>query len=194
MLLKVAFIAVISAISLLGIGGCTTHSAPAPVTSLRPAPQLPQTHSPAAGPRPELALAAHAARIKTYSPYQLQSEAAANRQRVKDAPTYENRLRLALTLWILGGEDVEIQALAEAAPALAEDEQLRGIGLLLSAIIVERRRNRELQANSVNRTRESRREQEAQQSRLDALQRQIEDLERKLAAMREMEKSLQQRP
>lgn len=179
---------------MIALAGCMTQPVPAPVTQ-------PATTTPA-GPsapvavtvRPELDLAMHVARLRLLSQHQLQAELAQNRQRAKEAPSYENRLRLALTLWASGSEDSEIQVLAEPSQANRDEDQLRGIGLLLTSIIAERRRNRELQTNSLTRNRESRREQESQQVRLDALKRQIDDLERKLAAMRDLEKSLQQRP
>lgn len=179
---------------LISLSACMTQPTPAPVSS--PASPPPPAAIPSLGTsiRPETDLALHVARIRALNAPQLSAELSANRQRAKDAPSYENRLRLALTLWASGGEEQEIQALAESPQNGNEDGQLRGIGMLLTAIIVERRRNRELQVSTQTRSRESKREQEIQQARLDALKRQIEDLERKLAAMRDMEKSLQQRP
>lgn len=179
---------------LTALAGCMTQPVPAPVSAPGSGTQTAATPVVPPAIRPETDLALHITRIRTFTQAQLNAELAANRQRAREAPSYENRLRLALSLWASGGDDTEIQALAEGSSAGQDNEQLRGIGTLLSAIIFERRRNRELQATNLTRNRESRREQEYQQAKVDALKRQIDDLERKLAAMRDMEKSLQQRP
>ncbi|MDX2220974.1 MAG: hypothetical protein SF172_18300 [Burkholderiales bacterium] len=181
-------------ISILAPAGCMTQHAPAPVTQPAPSPTAGLGSPVTAVVRPEVDLAMHVTRVRLLTPPQLQAELAQNRLRAKEVPSYENRLRTALTLWAAGGEDQEIQALAEPSQANNDEDQLRGIGVLLTSIIAERRRNRELQTHSMTRNRESRREQESQQVRVDALKRQIDDLERKLAAMRDLEKSLQQRP
>jgi hypothetical protein len=174
--------------------GCATPQPPAPVINKPAQPVIPvasPTHMPA---QPELDLASYALKLKTLGPQPFQAELIQLRQQAREQPSYANRLRLALALWVSGGDDVEIQALAESNQANLADTQLRGIGLLLASISGERRRNRELQASSQTRSQEVRRTQESQQARLEALQRQIDELERKLAALRDMEKSLIQRP
>lgn len=184
----------IALILLISLTGCMTRPEPAPVSNTPAVGTPAEAAVIATSPRPELDLAAHISRVRQMNALQLQIELGANRLRAREFPSYENRLRLALTLWAAGGEDQEIQQLAESSQADPRDDQLRGIGLLLTSIIAERRRNKDLVANSQTRSRESRREQEAQQAKLDALKRQIDDLERKLAAMRDMEKSMQRRP
>ncbi len=173
--------------------GCATHSPPAPVSKAgEVTPPLP-IEAPASPSTPSDP-ATYLSRLKSLSGPQIQSEVAISRQQLRNTPTEENRLRLALALWTAGGDDQEIQVLAESTQKNTEYSQLRGIGSLLLSIIAERRRSRDILSSSQNRSREARKELESQQVKAETMQRQIIDLERKLAALKEMEKSLLQRP
>ncbi|MBL8518862.1 MAG: hypothetical protein JNM76_18005 [Betaproteobacteria bacterium] len=181
-------------LALATLAGCSSPQLPAPVvtsTTLPTAVAAPIIAQPVI---PDTDLASYALKLKALGPQSIQAEVAQLRQQSREAPTYVNRLRLAMALWISNGDDLEIQTLADSSQAAAADSPLRGIGLLLASISAERRRNRELVTTSHSRSQEARRSQESQQARLEALQRQIDELERKLAALREMEKSLIQRP
>ena len=192
--LSVLKFALLGAITILHTG-CATQSPPAPVAVAGPPVQA--TNSRAATPTTPIGESAdptlYIARLKALSAPQLLAEVTANRLRLRAVPSAENRIRLALALWASGGDDQEIQALAESSLA-TESEQIRGIGSLIIAICMERRRNSDIANRSLSRSRESKRELEAQNAKVDALQRQIVELERKLEALREMEKSLSQRP
>jgi hypothetical protein len=176
------------------LGACSTTSPPAPVISKPAATNVPVPVPVTANLRQDVDLPVYVARLKGMTPPQLQAEIILRRHHHREIPSYANRLRLALALWASGGDDQEIQGLAEPGTAGSEDAQLRGTGLLISSIVAERRRNREFQASSQSRNLEVRRTMETQQARLDTLQRQIDELERKLAALRDIEKSLIQRP
>lgn len=175
------------------IQGCATQTPPAPVTKAgSPAPPLPiqVPAAPNSSPDP----ATYLSKLKSLSGAQIQREVTIGRQQLRELPTDENRLRLALALWTSGGDDLEIQMLAESTQRNIEHSQIRGIGSLLLSIIAERRRNRELLSSIQSRSREARKELESQQIKTESMQKQIAELERKLAALKDMEKSLIQRP
>jgi hypothetical protein len=103
------------------------------------------------------------------------------------------RLALALTLSALG-EDQEILSLVEpVARKESGRADVRAMASFLQAMVGERRRLRESAAAANARSRDDRRAADAQKQRADGLQERAAQLQQKLDALTELEKSLSDR-
>ena len=119
-------------------------------------------------------------------------------QREKEALQRErldlHRLKLALLLVQAGNSDeTEILALVEPVTQEQVDPNLRALAVLLQTTLVDRRKTRESLQAAQGRLREAQKVQESAQARNDQLKKQLEDLERKLTALKSIEHSLIQR-
>jgi hypothetical protein len=140
-------------------------------------------------------LVAYLARIRDMGERDLAAEAARQRAAVR-APGEELasvKLGLALSL-SPSAEEAEIIALMEpVARKESTDDDVRAMASFLLVQAAERKRLKERVAAAGSRLREERRATEAQTQRADALQERAAQLQQKIEALTELEKSLSDR-
>jgi hypothetical protein len=141
-------------------------------------------------------LANYLDRLRSMNEAGLVAEAARQRRLVARDPDDLARVRAALALSLAPhAEETEILALVEpvaASPKTPPD--LRGVASFLQAMSSERRRLRESAATAGNKLREERHAREQEKQRADALQDRAAELQQKLDALSQLEKSLSNRP
>lgn len=105
------------------------------------------------------------------------------------------RVKAALALSLAAqADDAEILALVDpVARRTGGDREATAMASFLQAMVHERRRLKESAAAAGTRLRDERKELEQQRSRADALQERAAELQRKLDALSELEKSLSDR-
>ena len=158
-------------------------------TALRPAPAI------AANTHPANDLVAYLAQLRGLNERGLAAEAARQRQVARSEPgdLVQVKLAMALSLSSLAEESeiimlVEPVARREMAPA-----DLRAMASFLHVQASERRRLKESAAAAGARARDERRAAESHKLRADALQERAAQLQQKLDALTELEKSLSDR-
>ncbi len=140
-------------------------------------------------------LADYLARLRGMNEARLASEAATQRQNAARHPGTTTRLKAAIALTLARPAD-ETEVLTLIEPVLHGDSatrQAQGMASFLQAIALERRRMRESAAGASARLKDERRALEVQKQRADALQERAAQLQQKLDALSELEKSLSDR-
>ena len=153
----------------------------------------PAAAAPAAIANPSAAdqLIAYVAGLKGLSDADLVTEAGRQRRQGGDLARVKAAAALALAAQ---AEESEIVALVE--PVMRRetaDPQARAMASFLHALAADRRRLKESAASAGARLREERRHLDAQKQRVDALQEKAAQLQQKLDALTEIEKSLSDR-
>jgi hypothetical protein len=124
----------------------------------------------------------------------LATEAARQKQLVTRNPSDATRVRAAMAMLLAkSGDDGEVAAVLEPVTKGDSDADLKSMASFLQALVADRRRLRESAAASGSRLRDERRAAEAQKLRADALQERAAQLQQKLDALTELEKSLSDR-
>lgn len=141
-------------------------------------------------------LTAYLAEIRSMNEASLAREIARQRQLVARDGSDIARTRLAVALSLSSqADDTEILALVEPVARRENGAaDVRAMASFLQAMTVERRRLRESAATANARLREERKAAEAQKHRADTLQERAAQLQQKLDALTELEKSLSDRP
>jgi len=171
------------------VAGCAmpeSQLAPASTSAAAPAPRE------AAAPRYSAAteLMGYLARVRSMSEAQLLGEAARQRRASDDLA----RVKAALALTLAHGEESEIVALAEPiAKRAGGDAEVKAMAGFLHAMAADRRRLRESAAAASARLRDERRAQEAMKQKADAASERAAQLQQKLDALTEIERSLSDR-
>lgn len=170
------------------VAGCAPLMPPAVSTSMAPPPPR--------GPTAADELVAYLARLRTLDEAALAMEASRQREFARQDASDVNRLKVALVLAANPqAEDNDIVGLLE--PLLKEtpqtDADVRAMASFLHGMVVERRRLKEGAAAAGNRARDERRAFEAQKQRADKLQEGNAQLQQKLDALTDLEKSLSNR-
>jgi len=170
------------------IAGCVPLTPPAVSTSMAPPPPKP--------PSAADELVAYLARLRALDEAGLSMEASRQREFARQDASDVNRLKMALALAANPqSEDADIVGLVE--PLLKEtpqtDADVRAMASFLHGMVVERRRLKEGAAAAGNRSRDDRRAFEAQKQRADKLQESNAQLQQKLDALTDLEKSLSNR-
>jgi hypothetical protein len=142
-------------------------------------------------------LVAYLAKLRGMSESALVTEAARQKKAAgaKDANDAQ-RLRAAIALSLSPqGEDAEVVSLAEPiAKREGADASLRAMASYVVLFAGERRRLREAASSARITLREEKRNNEAQKQRAEALQERVAQLQQKLDALTQLEKSLSDRP
>jgi len=142
-------------------------------------------------------LAAYLAKLRGMNESALAAEATRQKRAAgaRDASEMQ-RLRAAIALSLAPqGEDAEVAALAEPiAKREGADANARAMASFVLLFSAERRRLREAAAAARINAREEKRASETQKQRADALQERAAQLQQKLDALSELEKSLSDRP
>ena len=181
--------AVAMALALAITAGCAAPQLP----GFSPAPvaerAVPRSHG--AGEE----LLAYLGRLAAMRESELPAEAARQRDQLQRAPSEVTRIKAALALALATpSDDAELHALVDpVARASGGDADARSMASFLQALAAERRRAKESAAAAAARLREERRATEAQRQRADASQERAAQLQQKLDALTEIEKSLSDR-
>ena len=182
-----------SALLSLFLAGCYA------MPSLEPIPASPP---PAANANPAGArmnsggeLVAYLARIRDLNEKALAAETLRQREATRTQGADLETVKLALALSLANTQDEgEITALMEPIVRRPQaDDDVKGMASFLLVQSAERRRLKEGAAAAGSRLREERRAHEAQKQRADALQERAAQLQQKLDALTELEKSLSER-
>ena len=140
-------------------------------------------------------LVAYLDRIRTLSEPAVAAEAARQRQAAQRDHTDLSRMKAALALSLTSpADETEMLSLIDPiARKPSADPDLKAMASFLQALAADRRRLRESANAAGARLREERRLHEAQKQRADALQERAAQLQQKLDALTEIEKSLSDR-
>lgn len=156
---------------------------------------------PADGPRgastPEShELVAYLETLRRLPETRLAAEATRQREIAAREPGDVAKVKAAIALSLAPhADESEILALVEPVAARrAASEEVRGMASFLQAMALERRRLRESAAAAGARLREERHGREVEKQRADSLQERAAQLQQKLDALSELEKSLSDRP
>ena len=152
---------------------------------------------PAASISPAEELVAYLARLKSLNENALSAEAARQRQVAQKDSTDLMRVKAAMAMTISAqGDEADILALVD--PLVRKDGRIdadvRAMASFLQGIVHERRRLKESAAAAGNRLRDAQRARETEKQRADALQERAAQLQQKLDALTDLEKSLSERP
>jgi hypothetical protein len=166
-----------------------------------PAPQQPPPSPRVAAPPPKVPtvadeLVAYLARLRTLDEAGLAAEAARQRDFARADPGEVNRLKVALALAAASGSD-EGDVVALVEPLSREtpntDPDVRAMASFLQGMMVERRRLKEAAATAGKASQNDRKAYESQKQRADVLQERNTQLQQKLDALTNLEKSLSNR-
>jgi hypothetical protein len=140
-------------------------------------------------------LLAYVGRLTGLRESALPAEAARQRELLQRDASDLTRVKAALALALASpGDDAELHALVDpVARASGGDADVRSMASFLQALAAERRRARESATAAGTRLRDERRASETQKQRADALQERAAQLQQKLDALTEIEKSLSDR-
>lgn len=160
-------------------------------------PEPPGAIAPVAPPSEVERLLAYAVQTRRLDP----REFAAAREQARSAFQLDrsdaSRARYALLLAMTpstpqGTEDVELIALIDPLVNGADDGEMRGLALLMQGIVQDRRKLREQLRDSQSRLAAARRE-EPKEAELRILRARIEELEKKLEALKSIDRSVNRR-
>ena len=151
---------------------------------------------PALAPPAGESLVTYLDRLHAMNPPALAAEAARQRRMAQAEGDDVARVRAALALSLVAhGDDNEILALVEPIVADAKaPADMRGMASFLQAMATDRRRLKESAAAAGQKLREEHHAREQEKQRADALQERATDLQQKLDALSDLEKSLSKRP
>jgi hypothetical protein len=140
-------------------------------------------------------LVAYLARIRSLDERALAAEIARQRHAARERPSDLARLKVAIALSLAAPPDEgEILGLVEpVARKDRADDDLQAMASFLQVQASERRRLRESAAAAMARLRDERRAAEGHKQRADVLQERAAELQQKLDALTELEKSLSDR-
>jgi len=172
--------------------GCAVQPTNVPTQTPQPAPVTAILVPPA--PNPTESIMAYVLKVRNMGNSVLTDEIQRERDALNRERTDIHRLKLAVLLIQTGNADeTEVLTLVDPVTQEQVDPNLRALAVLLHTTLVERRKTRESLAITQGRLREAQKTQETTQTRNDQLKKQVEDLERKLTALKSIEQSLIQR-
>ena len=177
---------------------CAAVAACAPLepTDARVEPSAAVARRPQPPARGADTLVAYLGELRTMSEPSLAREITRQRQLLARDSGDLSRTRLALALSLSPqGDDAEILTLVDpVAKKETAAPEVKAMASFLHVMAIERRRLRESAAAANARLREERKAAEAQKQRADAMQERAAQLQQKIDALTELEKSLSDRP
>lgn len=181
----------LAALACATVAACATHAPVAPPA----APFAPAPRAASLRVTPGGELVAYLARIRGLGERALGQEISRQREAARGSAAPLESVKLALALSLApSGDEGEITTLMEpVARRTSVDDDVRAMASFLLIQAAERRRLKEGAAATGGRLREERRAHEAQKQRADALQERAAELQQKLQALTELEKSLSDR-
>jgi hypothetical protein len=156
---------------------------------------VPRTAEPGAAAAQGSELAGYLASLRGLGESRLASEAARQREAAGREPGDVARVKAAIALSLVPrADEAEVLALVDPVAARASaPAELRGMASFLQAMAQERRRLRESATAAATRLREEHHARDAEKQRADALQERATQLQQKLDALSDLEKSLSNR-
>ena len=177
----------------LAVAGCAVPSPSEPPPAPKPAP-VTSAIVPAKAPSVSESIMTYVLKVRNLHNSALTDEVQKLRDALAREKTDTNRLKLAVALVQSGNADeAEILALVDPVTQEHADPGLRGLAVLLHTTLTERRKTREALLATQGRLRDTQKSQENTLARSDQLKKQVEELEKKLTALKSIEKSLIQR-
>jgi len=156
---------------------------------------MPRTTEPGTAAAPASELADYLASLRGLGESRLAAEAARQREAAAREPGDVARVKAAIALSLAPhADEAEVLALVEPVAAKASaPAEVRGMASFLQAMAQDRRRLRESAAAAATHLREERHAREAERQRAEALQERAAQLQQKLDALSDIEKSLSNR-
>jgi hypothetical protein len=179
------------------LAGCYALPSFEPPVFDPPSPSAPsQARRPSARVTPGGELVAYLARIRDLAEKPLAAETQRQREAARSHKSDLETVKLGIALSLAPSADEgEIAALMEPiVRRTGADDDVRAMASFLLLQAAERKRLKEGAAAAGSRLREERRAHEAQKHRADALQERAAQLQQKIDALTELEKSLSDRP
>jgi hypothetical protein len=182
------------AASVLGLSACSLFERPAP-SETPSAPVAEAVSAPAAGTSTAQELMAYMARLRTMNETALNAETSRQRQAMQRHPSDLARLKIAIAMTVAPqGEESDILAIVDPiARRETGDADARAMASFLQGIAMERRRLKESAAAAGVRLRDERRARESEKQRAEVMQERAAQLQQKLDALTDLEKSLSDR-
>jgi signal transduction histidine kinase len=178
----------------LALSGCTLLDPLTPAPAPPPAPATQSASSPSSSAEE---LVAYLARLKSLDERARNAEAERQRQGLQGDSTDLARVKAAMAMTVAGqSEESEILALVDPVVTREgrNDPDTRAMAGFLQGIAHDRRRLKESAAAAGNRMRDAQKARETEKQRADALQERAAQLQQKLDALADLEKSLSERP
>jgi len=176
------------------VGGCQlldqfAAPGPAPVSAATsPAPSAASSISPAEE------LVAYLSRLKSLNENALTAEASRQRQVAQKDASDLSRVKAAMALTISAqGDEADILVLVDPLVKARTDPDVRAMASFLQGIALERRRLKESAAAAGARMRDAQKARDTEKQRAEALQERAAQLQQKLDALTDIEKSLSDR-
>jgi len=139
-------------------------------------------------------LVAYLSRLKSLNETALATEASRQRQAAQRDSSELSRVKAAMALTISAqGEEADILALVEPLTRARVDPDVRAMASFLHGIALERRRLKESAAAAGVRLRDAQKARDTEKQRAEALQERAVQLQQKLDALTDIEKSLSDR-
>ena len=158
---------------------------------------VPGAVEPAGSISPAEELVAYLARLKSLNESALSAEAARQRQAAQKDSSDVARVKAAMAVTISAQGD-EADVLALVGPLVRKDARIdadvRAMASFLQGIAYERRRLKESAAAAGSKLRDAQRARDTERQRADAMQERAAQLQQKLDALTDLEKSLSERP
>jgi hypothetical protein len=184
------------ATALAALAGCSLFersTEPAPVAA---APESPHLLAPFVGRSTAQELMAYMGRLRAMNETALAAETNRQRQAAQKQPTDVARLKVAMAMVVAPqAEEADILAVVDSiARKESAEAEVRAMASFLQGIALERRRLKESAATAGARLRDERRARETEKQRAEAMQERAAQLQQKLDALTDLEKSLSDRP
>ena len=185
----------IPALAALALAGCSLFERPAGPTPAAATPEPPALIAPLIGRSPAQELVAYMGRLRTMNETALAAETTRQKQAAQRQPTDVARLKVAMALVVAPqAEEADILAMVDPiARKESADADVRAMASFLQGIASERRRLKESAATAGVRLRNEQRARETEKQRAEAMQERAAQLQQKLDALTDLEKSLSDR-
>ena len=188
---------IVLAITLASLAGCSLFERPAEPAPVVAAPDpLPPLLAPLVGRSTAQELVTYMGRLRTMNEAALAAETTRQRQAAYKQPTDLAKLKVGMAM-VVAPQTEESDILAVVEPIARKESaepEVRAMASFLQGIALERRRLKESAATAGARLRDERRARETEKQRAEAMQERAAQLQQKLDALTDLEKSLSDRP
>jgi signal transduction histidine kinase len=184
-----------AALALAALAGCSLFERPAEPAPAASAPEPTPLLAPLVGRTSAQELVAYLGRLRTMNEAALAAETNRQRLAAQRQPTDVARLKVAMAM-VVAPQSEESDILAVVDPIARKesaDAEVRAMASFLQGIASERRRLKESAATAGARLRDERRARETEKQRAEAMQERAAQLQQKLDALTDLEKSLSDR-
>ena len=181
-------------VALASLAGCSLFERPA-----EPAPataaETPAILAPLVGRSSAQELVAYMGRLRTMNEAALAAETTRQRVAAQKQPSDVAKLKVAMAMVVAPqAEEADILAMVDPiARKESAEAEVRAMASFLHGVAVERRRLKESAATAGARLRDERRARETEKQRAEAMQERAAQLQQKLDALTDLEKSLSDR-